>query len=405
MLTLAAGSLNPAEDNIDGVRIVRVKSTASLLPFLHSDPARPFALPMPDPLVVRAIRRELDGREYDLVHAHNWIVNSALAPVRAARIPLVVTLHEYGHVCATLRFMDHGELVCQGPSLRKCLSCAKAHYGPLRGPMTVAANTRYAAKRSAAISHTLAVSAAVADVVRLDGCAWPFNGGLNADVIPNFIDDALIVDDICEPGGAAPIVYAGALNADKGVATLLEAYGLLAQPPPLVLAGRADPSFDLEFPPGVEAVGPLNHPELQQLFRSSRAVVVPSVWAEPFGIVVLEAMAAGRPVIATSTGGIPEIVAQGATGVLVPPGDAFALAGAMTSLLTDSPLAERLGAAGRDRARDFTVTNVVDNIVATYTTVIADFNEAFRRAEHLAMGASNPVGMAREAHYGRNDRQ
>jgi glycosyltransferase involved in cell wall biosynthesis len=373
LLSFATGPEEPAESESEGVRIVRVRTAASRLPLLYSDPTRPFALPIPDPLVSRAIRDELSRGRFDVVHAHNWIINSALAPAARARVPLIMTLHDYSHVCAIVRFMEHGVRTCSGPSLGRCLSCASSHYGPVRGPITVAANAWSARRRADRVAHVAAVSSAVASAVTVhDQSGWFSGASLHAEVIPNFIPDEIVLDEVPPTGPEAPLLYAGALNTDKGVPTLLEAYRLLDNPPPLVLAGRAEPGSTWRIPDGVQMVGALPHDELLNLFRSARAVVVPSVWSEPFGIVVLEAMAAGRPVVAAASGGIPEVVVDGVTGLLVPPGDASALAHAISSLLSDPQAAQVLGTAGRNRAREFTVSVVVERIERMYAGVIAE---------------------------------
>ena len=92
---------------------MRVRTAASRLPVLYSDPSRPHALPLPDPVVSRAIRDELATGGYDIVHAHNWIVNSALGPTARAGVPLVMTLHDYSHICPTKRLMEHGKWRCR----------------------------------------------------------------------------------------------------------------------------------------------------------------------------------------------------------------------------------------------------------------------------------------------------
>ncbi len=92
---------------------------------------------------------------------------------------------------------------------------------------------------------------------------------------------------------------------------------------------------------------------------------------EAFGIAVLEAMAMRKPVVATATGGIPEIVRDGETGVLVPPGDADALARAVVNLLADSPRRVAFGQAGRDRlASCFTVDAMMSQLTAVYDTLM-----------------------------------
>lgn len=101
------------------------------------------------------------------------------------------------------------------------------------------------------------------------------------------------------------------------------------------------------------------------------AFVMPSLY-EGFGIAILEAMAAGKPVVATSVGGIPEFVKDGETGLLVKPGDAVALAEAMTKLLRDPDLARRMGSKGRDHAKDnFGIATVVRQHEEVYEACLA----------------------------------
>ena len=372
LLGLATGDEEPGESNLDGVRIVRVRTAASRLPFLYSDPTRPHALPVPDPLVSRAIRHQLAEGRFDVVHAHNWIVNSALGPAARAGVPLVMTLHDYSHVCATARLMEKGEQRCSGPSPARCLSCASSHFGAIKGPITVAANTYSAWQRCRRVTRVAAVSAAVANAVKVhDNPIWLSGAGLNAEIIPNFIPDEIILDEIPPASPDAPLLFVGDLVPDKGVYILLDAYRLLDNPPPLLLAGRPTPGIARMIPEGVQLVGALPHEQVLRLFRSARAVVVPSVWSDPCPTVVLEAMAAGRPVVAAASGGILDMVVDGATGLLVPPGDASALAQAITSILSDPQTARAFGIAGRDRAREFTVSAVVERIECMYVGAAA----------------------------------
>jgi starch synthase len=93
----------------------------------------------------------------------------------------------------------------------------------------------------------------------------------------------------------------------------------------------------------------LPKPEVIQLLSHAAVFAIPSVY-EPLGIVNLEAMACGTAVVGSRTGGIPEVVADGETGLLVPPGDAEALAAALNVLLRDPDRAQAMGQAGRKRA-------------------------------------------------------
>lgn len=364
LLGFATDAGTAGETIEEGVRLVRVHTAAARLPMLYSDPERPHALPLPDPVVSRAIRCQLEDHRFDVVHAHNWIVNSALAPVGRAGLPLVMTLHDYSHICATKRLMEHGERRCPGPALKRCLSCAGSHYGPANGTVTVLANAWSAGRRAKRIRAVAAVSSAVADAVALPGDGWLNSARLNARVIPNFIPDEIVLDDIPPTAPDAPLLFVGDLSPDKGVQVLLDAYAALTNPPRLVLAGRSTEEW--RFPPGAQWTGPLPHAEVVALFRSARAVVVPSVWADPCPTVVLEAMAAGRPVVAAASGGIVDMVVDGLTGRLVAPGDLTALTAALSDVLADPELAVAYGAAGRDRARQFTISSVVERIEQMY---------------------------------------
>jgi glycosyltransferase involved in cell wall biosynthesis len=88
--------------------------------------------------------------------------------------------------------------------------------------------------------------------------------------------------------------------------------------------------------------------DIQRLLAGSDVMVLPSHW-EGFGLVLLEAMEAGIPVVATRVGAIPEVVAEGETGLIVPPRDPDALAAAMARLLGNPDTARKMGAAGRRR--------------------------------------------------------
>ncbi|MFF7790303.1 glycogen synthase [Streptomyces sp. NPDC007991] len=160
------------------------------------------------------------------------------------------------------------------------------------------------------------------------------------------------------------VLFVGRITRQKGVPHLLRAVRDIDPAAQVVLcAGAPDtPEIDQEFR---ELFGELSRvrdgvfwipkmlprPEVIQLLTHAALFVCPSVY-EPLGIVNLEAMACGTPVVASAVGGIPEVVDDGRTGLLVPAGDGFeaGLARAMDSVLGDPEAARRMGEAGRERA-------------------------------------------------------
>jgi len=119
-----------------------------------------------------------------------------------------------------------------------------------------------------------------------------------------------------------------------------------------------------------QALGMVPHDELLDLYGRAAVVACPS-HREGFGVVCAEAMAHGRPVVASAVGGLLDLVVDGETGLLVEPGDVRALRRALRRLLEDSELRRRLGEAGRRRARErFSWPSVTDRTLAAYSAII-----------------------------------
>ena len=196
---------------------------------------------------------------------------------------------------------------------------------------------------------------------------------VNADitVIPNPVSSSLLSEAsraVTNPAvtnmdvtDSATVLYTGRLAPVKGIPHLLEAareVSRLMRDTRFVLAGPWQMSgtsaqwgfgTDGELSGGgVLWKGHVSWEKMAGLYRAAAVFVMPS-WFESFGISVIEAMAFGLPVVASNAGALPEIVEDGVTGLLVPPGDSSALAGAILRLLRDPALRRGMGQAGRER--------------------------------------------------------
>jgi len=251
------------------------------------------------------------ARDADLVHAH-WLPAGWVA-ARTDR-PFVVTLHG-----------SDVELAQRLPALARAV---------LRRARVV-----------------VGVSTAIAAAAR----------GLGASevrVVPNGVDVP------AEPGREAEppeLLYAGRLSKEKGVLELVEATRGL----PLVVAG--DGPLRNRVP---AARGFLPRDELDRLYARAAAVVCPSR-REGFGVSCLEAMAFGKPVVATAVGGLRDLVVDNETGLLVPPRDPRALRAALERVLADPDLRRRLGGAARERAQErFSWPRVTDATLRVYSDAL-----------------------------------
>jgi spore coat protein SA len=177
-------------------------------------------------------------------------------------------------------------------------------------------------------------------------------------------------------------LYVGRLTEDKGPHVLIEAFALVHAQFPGVRLVIAGSSFFADAPrtvyeqtlamlaaPLADAIvftGFVPHDKLRHLYAEADAVVVPSVWQEPFGLVVLEAMASETCVLATRVGGIPEVLTDEVTGLLIEPRDSLALAHAMTRVLLDPTLRQGLATAARqDVLRRFSYQRLATELADT----------------------------------------
>jgi len=277
---------------------------------LRRRPWLALALPLMLASFARAARAA--ARDADLVHAH-WLPAGAVA--LATRCPVVLTVHGTDLELA-----------------RRARPLARAILRRMR--------------------IVLAVSTALADEARRLGAH-------DVRVVPNGVELPEAIGAEAEP---PEILFAGRLSREKGILELVEA----ARGHELVVAG--DGPLHAQVP---QARGWLPHEQLERLYDRAAIVACPS-HREGFGVVCAEAMAHGRAVVASDVGGLRDLVVDGETGLLVPPGDVPALRAALERLLGDPELRRRLGAAGRERARErFSWERVTAETLRAYTDTSA----------------------------------
>jgi glycosyltransferase involved in cell wall biosynthesis len=299
----------------------------------------------------RTVERAVDTHGPDVAHVHNtWFAlsPSVLAPLARARIPVVMTLHNYRLGCISRDLFRDGA---------PCTSCLGR--SPAPGVLHRCYQGSFAASAMAAAE--LGIHRARGTLRRgVDRFVVPtgfaaellVRAGVDADRItvkPHFTHDPGPRPGPCRQ--ANEVLYVGRLSAGKGVEELLAAWHRADAPGlRLVLVGDGPLREEVErqAPADVEVAGWQPHGRVLARMRSARALAFPSTWYEPFGMVLIEALAAGLPVVGFEAGAARQIVEPEPHELLAPVGDVDGLARAIGRLQDDDLVDE---ASRRSRAR------------------------------------------------------
>jgi len=222
------------------------------------------------------------------------------------------------------------------------------------------------------------------------------------DIIPNGIDlnhfstDVSPFEEFCD--GKLNILFVGRLEKRKGLDYLLKAYRSIKKDYPecrLIVVGpgtrflrkydkfvRRNKITDVVFR------GMVSYNELPRYYKTADIFCSPATGRESFGIVLLEAMALGKPLVATNIEGYASVITSGKEGLLVEPNNETALARALIALITDEPLRQRMGERGLVTAREHSWEKIARRIADYYTRILETSNGRQPSAECKAISAS-----------------
>lgn len=318
-------------------------------------PAAVLVAPLASASALACLLALIARRRYDLVHAH-WIVpNGPVAVLAAAagRLPLVVSVHGSDVFLAE----RHAGL---RPAARWVLGHSRR----------IIACSRDLAARATALGGASASLQVLPYGVDLpgpegDGAEWRARLGARE--------------------GELLVLGLGRLVAKKGFVHLIRAAGLASErgvPVRVAIGGGGDLAAELAAEgsrgaQNVRLIGAVAHDRVAGFLRAADVVVVPSVVDEEGNVdglpnVLLEALAAGKPVVASRVGGIPDVIEDRRNGLLVPPADPRAIAAALAELAADAALRGRLAAAAVQTARCRSWDAYVDRLLAIYAEAVAE---------------------------------
>lgn len=184
------------------------------------------------------------------------------------------------------------------------------------------------------------------------------------------VDPLPIATSSLWPAGKRRILFVGRFDRQKGLDVLLDAAFMMIEEAHIVLAGApvVDSGLVMKLPSNVSSVGWVSAGQLEWLFSQADVLVIPSRW-EGFGLVAVEAMRAGLPVVASDVGGLSEVVVDGETGFLVKPESPVAIVSAVKEV--DIERRAQMGEAGRRRARDlFSISRLHRELLSLYSSLV-----------------------------------
>lgn len=326
-------------------------------------------LQVANPFALRALRRVLADFRPDVVHLRMFLTQLSplvLAPLRD--VPTVLHVVNYDLICPlNTKVLPDGR-----PCAHRAGSvCRREGCLPLAGLARARAQRAMVARWRGAADVVVTNSDWVRRRLEADGIAVD-------GTIPNGVPQTAARPAL---DGPPTVAFAGRLVPKKGVGTLLEAMERVVARVPdarLAIAGDGPLRGELEaraaalgLRESVTFLGHLPRPEAERALAGAWVQAVPSVWEEPFGLVTAEAAMRGTAVVVSDRGGSAEIVRPGETGLLVPPGDAGALADALARILGNRDEAERMGTAARRVAlAELTEDRAVERFLEVYARLL-----------------------------------
>lgn len=299
---------------------------------------------------MRSVLAMLEDYRPDVGHVHNWfplLSPSIYEAHRVAGVPVVQTLHNYRLFCARGTCWD-GERVCRDcVDGKRSRAIRRGCYRDSHMQSAIWWRTMAGGWRSGAFQSAVDAYLAPSEIVR----DLHVEAGLPAEKIQ-------VVPNACEDPGFRPFeghkpsaVFVGRLEEEKGIRALLE--GWRALPWTLHVIGQGSLSSELMNTFGsysnIHFHGQQPPERVQALVQQSSIAVFPSLWHEPFGLGVIEAMACGRPVVTGGPGAPGTLIEHGVSGIHIPEPGPISLSKACEELLGDPDLVRKMGARARER--------------------------------------------------------
>ena len=319
------------------------------------------------------LNRILEQENPDIAHLHNiyhQITPSIIPLLKKNGVKVVLTMHDYKLSCPCYTHLS-GNDVCNKCSTGNFYHATKerCESGSLVKSLLLSLEAYY----HKILDSYSGVDKFVAPSEFLKEQVSERVPPEKTSVVPNGVNESLLSEYVTDGGY---ILYFGRLSAEKGVSTLIQAYNLSDQKVPLIIAGTGPLLEQLKAQESkAEFLGYLSGKPLHKMIKNCSFVVVPSEWYENCSMAVIEAMAYGKPVVASNIGGLPEQVKDSLNGYLFEPGNAQQLSDAMTKLMNNPCLRAEMGKESRRIVSEkYTLAIHNNHILSIYNELLGEAN-------------------------------
>jgi len=365
----------------NGHEVIRFRRSSSEISQMRFGKARAFFSGAYSWSSRRAMERTLLDRKPDIVHIHNLfplISPSVLGVCRKMCMPVVMTVHNYRLICPSGLFMV-GSRICERCRQGREFWCVLHNCTGSLPKSAGYALRNFVARKGRLYRRNVMLYMVLTSFQRQQLVQEGFPAD-RIDVIPNMVDST---ETVPSTAVGAYVGFVGRISPEKDIPTLMEA----AKACPDIQFKAAGsyhgaPHIVDQRPSNFDFLGHLRKELLAPFYADGRIIVLCSVCYEGFPTTILEAMAAGKPVVCSRIGGLPEIVDDDVAGLLFKPGDARDLAEKIRYLWDRPDLCRKMGQAGREKVlREYSLQRHYDRLMAAY-----------ERALRLAVGEHGSVG-------------
>lgn len=362
------------EEVMDGIRVLRRIWTGKTPSRMLDNFARLLFFP-------RSVRKETlhlaRQEKFDAIHCMNMTSMLVAELKEQLGVPITAHINSPLPICPKgdrVRYGKQCTVTCNVRYFTPCLLCS-SYVGKVRNKWYLRFNPLFYAAiylRYKSLKLTLPKFdgfVAISDFMRRDFRQFVRK---KIAVLPNIIPLSKFGAGKKERAGAAKvkILYYGALLESKGLLVLLETLRQLPSNHECHVYGEGPLESVLEASGLVSLHKPVLYDKLPAMLQQHDIVVLPSIWPEPFGRVVIETMASGLPIVSSSIGGITELIADKKTGLLVPPNDAAALAKALQMLMNNPQQRRRIGEAAKVASRSYDEQRIAKTFIQEIKTMI-----------------------------------